>query len=63
MLAVVANKTSAIIQFRLTQFLCCISPEERAAVEVKILNKGLELRLNLRGGVGAALSIYATTAA
>ena len=35
MLAVLANETSAIIQFRLTQFLCYISPEERIAVEVK----------------------------
>ena len=38
MLAVLANETSAIIQFRLTQFLCYISPEERAAVEVKMEN-------------------------
>ena len=29
---------SAITQFRLTQFLCYISPEKRAAVEVKISN-------------------------
>ena len=36
MLAVLANETSAIIQFRLTQYLCYISPEERVAVEVKI---------------------------
>ena len=35
MLAVLANETSAIIQFRLTQFLSYISPEERVAVEVK----------------------------
>ena len=28
-------ETSAILQFRLTQFLCYISPEERIAVEVK----------------------------
>ena len=35
-LAVLANKTSAIIQFMLTQFLCYISQEERVAVEVKI---------------------------
>ena len=33
--AVLANKTSAIIQFRLTQLLCYISPEERAAIEAK----------------------------
>ena len=38
MLAVLANETSAIIPFRLTQFLCYISPEERAAVEVKMEN-------------------------
>ena len=31
-----ANETSAIIQFKLTQLLCYISPEERAAVKVKI---------------------------
>ena len=37
MLAVLVNETSAIIQFRLTQFLCYISPEERVAVEVKIV--------------------------
>ena len=36
MLAVLANETSAILQFRLTQFLCYILPEERVAVEVKI---------------------------
>ena len=36
MLAVLANETSAITQFRLTQLLCYISPEERVAVEVKI---------------------------
>ena len=35
MLAVLANEMSAIIQFRLTEFLCYISPEERVAVEVK----------------------------
>ena len=39
MLAALANETSAIIQFRLTQYLCCISPEERAAVEVKIFEE------------------------
>ena len=38
MLAVLASETSTIIQFRLTQFLCYISPEERAAVEVKMEN-------------------------
>ena len=38
MLAILANETSAIIQFRLTQFLCYISPEERVAVEVKTLS-------------------------
>ena len=37
MLAILANETSAVIQFRLTQFLCYISPEERAAVEVKTI--------------------------
>ena len=36
MLAVLANETSAIIQFRLTKFLCYISLEEQAVVEVKI---------------------------
>ena len=40
MLAVLANETSATIQFRLTQFLCHISPKERAAVEVKIQMPG-----------------------
>ena len=34
-LKMLANGTSVIIQFRLTQFLCYISPEARAAVEVK----------------------------
>ena len=34
MLVVLANETSAIMQFRLTQFSWYISPEERAAVEV-----------------------------
>ena len=36
MLAVLASETSAVIQFGLTQFFCYISPEEQAAVEVKI---------------------------
>ena len=35
MLAVLANETSAMIQFRLKQFLSYISPEERVAVIVK----------------------------
>ena len=37
MLAVLAKETSTIIQFRLTQFLCYISPEEQAAVGVKCI--------------------------
>ena len=36
MLAVLANETSAIIQFRFPQLLSGISPKEREAVEVKI---------------------------
>ena len=36
MLAVLAYETSVIIQFNLTQLLCYIPPEERAAIEVKI---------------------------
>ena len=34
MLAVLANEMSAIIQFRLAQLLCSISPEKQEAVEV-----------------------------
>ena len=48
MLAVLANETSAIIQFRLTQFLCYISPEERVAVEVKIRkNVAMQMQLHI----------------